>query len=125
MIEFFENLNPILAALIGTGFTYALTAAGSAMVFPFVKINQKLLNGMLGFSAGVMIAASFWSLLNPAIVLAEELQMVPWVPAVIGFLSGGLFLLIVDKVLPHIHAESNHKEGVDSSWKRSDRKSVV
>jgi ZIP family zinc transporter len=119
MIEFFENTNPILAALIGTSFTYFMTAAGSAMVFPFKKINQKVLNGMLGFSAGVMIAASFWSLLNPAILLAEELGMIPWIPAVVGFLSGGLFLLLVDKILPHIHMESNHQEGVKTSWQRS------
>ncbi len=119
MIEFFENLSPIVAALIGTGFTYFMTVAGSAMVFFFKNINQKVLNGMLGFAAGVMIAASFWSLLNPAILLAEELNMIPWVPAIIGFLAGGAFLLIADKVLPHLHIESNHKEGLESSWKRS------
>jgi len=125
MIEFFENTNPIIAALVGTSFTYFMTAAGAAMVFPFKKINQKLLNGMLGFSAGVMIAASFWSLLNPGILLAEELKLAgemsapSWVPAVVGFLAGGLFLLLVDKILPHIHMETNHKEGVKSSWQRS------
>ena len=119
MLDFFENINPIVAALIGTGFTYLLTVAGSALVFPFKKINQKFLNGMLGFSAGVMIAASFWSLLNPGILLAEELGMIPWLPAVIGFLSGGIFLLVVDRILPHIHMESNHKEGVETSWQRS------
>ncbi len=119
MVEFFENVNPILAALIGTAFTYFMTAAGSALVFPFRKINLKLLNGMLGFSAGVMIAASFWSLLNPGILLAEDLGMIPWVPAVIGFLSGGLFLMLVDRLLPHMHIESKHKEGLESSWQRS------
>ncbi|MCK4552401.1 MAG: ZIP family metal transporter [Tenericutes bacterium] len=119
MLDFFRNINPIVAALIGTGFTYILTMAGSALVFPFKKINQKVLNGMLGFSAGVMIAASFWSLLNPGILLAEDLGMTPWLPAVIGFLSGGIFLLVVDRVLPHIHMESNHKEGVKTSWQRS------
>jgi ZIP family zinc transporter len=119
MITFFENLNPVIAALIGTTFTYVVTAAGSAMVFPFKNINIKVLNGMLGFSAGVMIAASFWSLLSPSIALAEELDMIPWFPAVIGFLSGGLFLMLVDRLLPHIHIESHHKEGLKSSWQRS------
>ncbi len=119
MIEFFESINPIVAALVGTAFTYFMTVAGAALVFPFAKINLNILNGMLGFSAGVMIAASFWSLLNPGILLAEELGMIPWVPAVIGFLAGGAFLMIVDRLLPHLHQESNHKEGVKSSWQRS------
>lgn len=119
MIAFFEQLNPILAAFIGTMFTYIMTALGAGMVFPFRSINQKVLNGMLGFSAGVMIAASFWSLLSPGIELAEELGMIPWLPAVIGFLSGGAFLMLVDRLLPHIHMETNHEEGLPSSWKRS------
>ncbi len=121
MVEFFENLSPVVAALIGTSFTYIMTVAGAGMVFPFKKINQKVLNGMLGFSAGVMIAASFWSLLNPAILLAEELESIKiaWLPAVIGFLAGGLFLMLVDRLLPHLHIESGHKEGLESSWQRS------
>jgi len=119
MLEFFDNLNPILAALVGTLFTYSMTAIGAGLVFPFKNINQKVLNGMLGFSAGVMIAASFWSLLNPAIELATEIGVTPWVPAIIGFLSGGAFLMIVDKVLPHMHLETQHKEGLSSSWRRS------
>lgn len=119
MTEFFQDLNPVVAALLGTLFTYFMTAAGAALVFVFKKINQKLLNAMLGFSAGVMIAASFWSLLNPGIALAEELGMIPWLPAVLGFLGGGFFLLLVDRFLPHMHIESHHKEGLNSSWRRS------
>jgi len=119
MLEFFENLNPILAALIGTSFTYLMTAFGAGMVFPFKKLNQKLLNGMMGFSAGVMIAASFWSLLNPAIELAVENGDIAWVPAVLGFLAGGAFLMFIDRILPHMHLETNHKEGLSSSWQRS------
>ncbi len=111
--------NPILAAFIATLFTYSVTALGAALVFPFKNFSKKLFNGLLGFSAGVMIAASFWSLLSPSIDLADELGMIPWVPAVIGFLSGGLFLLLVDKFLPHMHIMSNHKEGIKSSWHRS------
>ncbi len=119
MIQFFEGLDPIIAALIGTLFTYSVTALGAAMVFPFKSININILNGMLGFSAGVMIAASFWSLLAPAIDLAEQENMISWVPAVVGFLFGGAFLMLIDKVLPHMHVESHHKEGLNSSWRRS------
>ncbi|MBN2541151.1 MAG: ZIP family metal transporter [Bacilli bacterium] len=118
-MEFFQNLNPVIAALVGTAFTYLLTALGAGLVFGFKTINHKILNAMLGFSAGVMIAASFWSLLSPSIDLASELGMIPWVPAVIGFLSGGAFLMLVDRLLPHMHIESHHKEGLSSSWKRS------
>ncbi|MCF7924951.1 MAG: ZIP family metal transporter [Candidatus Izimaplasma sp.] len=111
--------NPVLAALVGTLFTYFVTALGASLVFPFKNVSQKVFNGLLGFSAGVMIAASFWSLLDPGIKLAEELNQVPWLQAVIGFLSGGLFLLLIDRYLPHMHVMSSHKEGVDSSWRRS------
>ena len=104
--------NPIFAAFLGTMFTYAVTALGSALVFPFKNVSKKLFNGLLGFSAGVMIAASFWSLLNPGIDLAEQLGMIPWIPAVLGFLSGGLFLMVVDKYLPHMHVMTKHKEGM-------------
>ncbi|MBU1020236.1 MAG: ZIP family metal transporter [Firmicutes bacterium] len=111
--------NPILAAFLATLFTYGVTALGAAMVFPFKKVSKKVFNGMLGFSAGVMIAASFWSLLAPSISLATELNMISWVPAVLGFLGGGLFLLLVDRFLPHLHLQSEHAEGVSSSWHRS------
>jgi len=119
MVDFLSNINPVLAALIGTLFTYSMTAIGASFVFLFKTLNQKILNGMLGFSAGVMIAASFWSLLNPAIALSEEIGLIPWVPAVIGFLFGGAFLMLVDRLLPHMHIESKHEEGLPSSWRRS------
>lgn len=120
----FENLleiNPILLALFATLFTWGITALGSAMVFFFKTINQKVLNSMLGFAAGVMIAASFWSLLLPAIEMSEESGTAGWIPAVVGFLSGGAFLLIVDKVLPHLHLglEIDKAEGIKTSWQRS------
>lgn len=98
----FLTLSPVLQALIGTLFTWFVTALGAAMVFLFKKINRTALDMMLGFAAGVMIAASFWSLLNPAIAMAESSGMIPWVPAVVGFLSGGLFLFLIDKILPQI-----------------------
>lgn len=95
--------NPVLLALGATLFTWFVTAAGASMVFFFKSINKKILNSMLGFAAGVMIAASFWSLLQPAIKMAEESGSTAWVPAVVGFLAGGAFLLIIDKILPHLH----------------------
>jgi len=130
MYEWIYN-NPVLAALIGTLFTWAVTALGASLVFPFKKVPKKVFNGMLGFSAGVMIAASFWSLLNPGIALAEEIQQqfsegtfkyllfTPWLQAALGFLSGGLFILLIDKYLPHEHVKSHHQEGVQTSWRRS------
>lgn len=111
--------NPVLAGLLGTLFTYAITALGSSLVFPFKNVSKKVFNMMLGFSAGVMIAASFWSLLSPGIDLAEELGMIPWLQAALGFLSGGLFILLIDKYLPHIHVITNHEEGIKTSWQRS------
>lgn len=121
MIEWFIGLSPVMQALMATLFTWFLTALGAAMVFFFKEINKKVLNGMLGFAAGVMIAASFWSLLSPAIDLAESSGMIPWVPAVLGFLGGGLFLYLVDQYLPHLHLglPTSEAEGVPTSWRRS------
>lgn len=120
-LEKFLNYNPILLALIATLFTWFLTALGAGMVFFFKKIEKKVLNSMLGFASGVMIAASFWSLLNPAIEMAEGGSTPSWVPAVVGFLAGGAFLLLVDKLLPHLHMglPRDQAEGISTSWKRS------
>ncbi len=120
-IDFLLEYNPVLLALFATIFTWGITALGSAMVFFFKSINKKVLNSMLGFAAGVMIAASFWSLLQPAIEMAEEAGGVPWLPAVAGFLAGGAFLLLVDKILPHLHLgqSMDHAEGLKTSWQRS------
>lgn len=113
--------NPVLLALFATLFTWGITAFGSAMVFFFKNINQKILNSMLGFAAGVMIAASFWSLLKPSIEMAEESGVISWVPALVGFLSGGAFLLLVDKILPHLHLglSVDKAEGIKTTWQRS------
>ncbi len=115
------DYDPVLLALIATLFTWGLTALGSAMVFFFKSINRKILNSMLGFAAGVMIAASFWSLLKPAIEMTEERGGIPWIPAVIGFLSGGAFLFLVDKILPHLHMglSMDKSEGIKTTWQRS------
>ena len=121
MIEWFVNLNPIYQALLATCFTWFLTAAGASVVFLFKTIKRKVLDGMLGFAAGVMIAASFWSLLAPAIEMAEDMPGPSWMPATIGFLLGGLFLWSIDKILPHLHLgfPTEEAEGIPTSWRRS------
>ncbi len=119
--EWLLDYNPILLALFATIFTWGLTALGASMVFFFKSINKKILNSMLGFAAGVMIAASFWSLLNPAIEMAETNGTTPWVPALVGFLSGGAFLFLIDKLLPHLHMglSTDKAEGIKTTWQRS------
>ncbi|HEX2975237.1 MAG TPA: ZIP family metal transporter, partial [Bacteroidales bacterium] len=114
------SYNPVLLALLATTYTYAVTALGAGMVFFFKSINRKILNSMLGFAAGIMIAASFWSLLKPAIDMAEELKLRPWVPAVVGFLAGGFFILLIDKLLPHLHLglAREKAEGIKTTWQR-------
>lgn len=121
LVEWFTGLNPVIQALLGTLFTWGMTASGAAMVFFFRSIERKVLDSMLGFAAGVMIAASFWSLLAPAIDLAADLNIPHWLPAVSGFLLGGLFLWSVDKILPHLHIglPTEDAEGIKTSWQRS------
>ncbi len=120
MIDFVQNLNPLIQALIATAFTWGMTALGAAVVFTAKDMNRRILDAMLGFAAGVMIAASFWSLLAPAIKMSEGIEF-PWLPAVTGFLIGGIFLGGVDKVLPHLHFgfPLNEAEGIKTTWKRS------
>lgn len=121
MIEWFKELHPVVQALLATCFTWGVTALGAALVFFFKEINRRLLNSMLGFASGVMIAASFWSLLAPAIEMTEESGGLPWLPAVVGFLGGGTFLWITDKTLPHLHPgmPQDKAEGIKTSWERS------
>jgi len=121
MVAWFTELDPVAQALVATLFTWAVTALGAAFVFVFKTINRKVLDGMLGFAAGVMIAASYWSLLAPAIEMAEEGTLPAWVPATAGFLLGGFFLWIIDKILPHLHLgfPINEAEGIKTSWHRS------
>lgn len=121
-LHYLLEFDPVLLALFATLFTWAVTAAGAALVFTFKTINKRILNLMLGFAAGVMIAASFWSLLSPAIEM-EELKNPgrSWIPAVVGFLLGGAFLLLIDKILPHLHGRHDieKSEGIKTSWNRS------
>jgi ZIP family zinc transporter len=121
VVEWFENADPVLQALVATGFTWFLTALGAGLVFFFRSINRTVLDGMLGFAAGVMIAASFWSLLAPAIEMAEEGDLPSWIPATAGFLLGGAFLWLVDQLLPHLHLglPLEEAEGMKTTWRRS------
>ncbi len=121
MISYIESIHPVLQALLAGLFTWGVTAFGAAFVFFNKTVNRKLLSGMLGFAAGVMVAASCWSLLIPSIALSEELGMIPWLPPVIGFLLGGVFLFIIDKILPHLHMglATSESEGIKTSWQRS------
>ena len=117
----FEHLNPVLQAFLATLFTWFLTAVGAAGVFVTKKVNRKLLDAMLGFAAGVMIAASYWSLLAPAITLSESHPLGAWFPPAVGFLLGAVFLRGIDLVLPHLHlnAPDDQVEGIPTTWHRS------
>ena len=119
--DWFLNLSPITQALLGGLFTWGVTSLGAALVFLTKTINYKVLDGMMGFAAGVMIAASVWSLIIPGIDLAEAQGMIGWIPAAIGFLLGGLFLRICDAYIPHLHIglPRDEAEGVDTKWKRA------
>jgi len=122
MWQWFADLNPVWQALLATLFTWFLTASGAGVVFFFRTINRKLMDGMLGFAAGVMIAASYWSLLAPAIEMAEASGQLPaWVPATVGFLAGGISLWGIDKLLPHLHLgfPNEDAEGIQTGWRRS------
>ncbi len=121
MLTFLEQFNPVVQTLFGTGFTWFLTALGAAVVFLARDIPKKILDGMLGFAAGVMIAASYWSLLAPAIEMSEGGTVPAWVPAVVGFLLGGVFLRLVDMILPHLHRGDplEKAEGIKTNWQRT------
>ncbi len=120
-IKFFESFNPITQALIATLFTWFVTALGSSLVFFFKEIKKSVLDVMLGFAAGVMIAASFWSLLAPAIEMSEKLGKNAWLTAASGFLTGAFFLFLVDKIMPHLHLgfDDSKAEGMQTSLRRS------
>ena len=117
IISYFESIDPVLAALYASLFTWGLTAMGASLVFVFNGMNRALLDGMLGFTGGVMVAASFWSLLAPAI----EMSGGSVIPAAVGFGLGALFIFGLDKVLPHLHINfgDDEKEGPDTPWHRT------
>ncbi len=116
-----SGLSPVTQALVATCFTWFVTALGAGTVFFFKNIRRGILDGMLGFAAGVMIAASFWSLLAPAIAMVEFRGGTPWIPPLVGFLSGGAFLWCADRLLPHLHPgfPKQEAEGIKTGWQRS------
>jgi ZIP family zinc transporter len=119
----FADLNPITQALLAGLFTWVLTAMGATLVAFTKNISQKYLDASLGMAAGVMIAGSFWSLLAPSIELAAQSPLygaaLRWLPALVGFLLGGIAFRIVDRLLPHLHPDLAKAEGPSSSWRRS------
>jgi ZIP family zinc transporter len=121
MFDAFQEWSPVTQALMATIFTWGVTAAGAALVL-FVKVvRPKIMDSMLGFAAGVMIAASFWSLLAPGIEMAGQMGQIPWLTAVIGFMAGGGFMRLTDRLLPHLHPGLTmaQSEGPKTSWQRS------
>lgn len=108
MINYIIGLNPILQALIATIFTWFITLLGSMLVFFFKNVNKNIMDGMLGFAAGIMIAASFFSLLSPAIDMANNLKMIVPLVITIGFFLGGLLLFIGDKIFEHFYDNKNN-----------------
>jgi zinc transporter, ZIP family len=121
MFDALQGLNPVLQALIATLFTWGVTALGAASVYVIRNYNQKIMDALLGFAAGVMIAASYWSLLAPGIELAEQQGVPGWIPAAVGFLLGALAMRGIDAVLPHMHlgASREEAEGIPTTWRRS------
>jgi len=120
-VQAFGDLHPVIQALLATCFTWLLTALGAATVFTARDLSRRALDGMLGFAAGVMIAASYWSLLEPAIDMSEGFSYPAWIPAVVGFLAGGVFLRLLDKLLPHLHLglPLSSAEGIKTTWRKT------
>ncbi len=119
IIIFFENQNPITGALYATIFTWLMTALGASLVFFVKNLNRMVLDGLLGFTGGVMVAASFWSLLAPGIEMSPGEGFIKVLPASIGFALGALFIFLLDKILPHIHINFKDSEGIKTPWHKT------
>jgi ZIP family zinc transporter len=121
MLEWFAALHPVVQALAATMFTWAMTAVGAGAVFFFREVNRRLLDAALGFTAGVMIAASFWSLLAPSIAMSADMGLIEWVPPLVGFVAGAMSMRLADWLLPHVHlfAPDGSAEGVRTSLHRT------
>lgn len=121
ILNYFESIDPVLAAFLATLFTWGLTALGASLVFLFKGLNRKFFDGMLGFTGGVMVAASFWSLLAPGIEMSPGEGFEKTVPPLVGFGLGALFLFGLDKILPHLHVnfQMSEKEGIKTPWHKS------
>ena len=121
--SWFRELTAVKQAFLATAFTWGLTALGAAIVFLFRQVARRWLDFMLGFTGGVMIAASFWSLLSPSLEMAEK-NFGPswaWIPAAVGFAAGAGFIYLIDKILPHLHinAKLSESEGIKTGWNRT------
>jgi len=121
MIESLSGLHPVLQAFLAACFTWGMTALGAAMVFFAREISRKMLDAQLGFASGVMLAASYWSLLAPAIAMSHGSGVPSWFPAAVGFLTGAFFLRGIDRILPHLHLgfPLSEAEGIKTSWQRT------
>lgn len=119
IVTYLSSINPVLAALYATLFTWFLTALGASVVLFFKTMNRAFLDGMLGFTGGVMVAASYWSLLAPALEMSEGDGFFKVMPVSIGFILGALFLFGLDKIMPHVHINFKETEGVKSPWKKT------
>jgi ZIP family zinc transporter len=120
-MEYFATLSPLTQAFLATLFTWGMTALGAAVVFAAKDISKRVLDIMLGFAAGVMIAASYWSLLAPAIEMSAHMGALKFLPAAVGFVLGAVFLRLVDVFLPHLHvnAPRSEAEGIKTDWNSS------
>jgi len=121
LFAWLKSIDPVLAAFLATTFTWLVTAAGSSLVFLFRDLPRKWLDAMLGFTGGVMVAASFWSLLAPSIEMSESMGWPGWFPAATGFGLGAMFLFALDKLMPHLHInfDPSQKEGVPTKWHKT------
>lgn len=121
ILNFFEEVGPVGGALIATIFTWLLTAAGASLVFFFKTMRRSALDGMLGFTGGIMVAASFWSLLAPAIEMTPGDGFEKAFPSAVGFAVGALFLYFMDKYIPHLHINFSREEaeGVETKWHKT------
>jgi len=119
VLDFFNQTDPVLGALYATLFTWGLTALGASLVFFVKEMNRALLDGMLGFTGGVMVAASFWSLLAPGIAMSPGEGFIKVIPAAVGFALGALFIFGLDKILPHVHINFKETEGIKTPWHRT------
>jgi ZIP family zinc transporter len=121
MTDYLLQFPPVTQALFATLFTWGVTALGAGIVLFTRAVNRKFLDVSLGFAVGVMIAASFWSLLVPSIEMAESQGVISWLPAAVGFLAGGGFLRLLDMFLPHLHLylPDSKTEGIHTKWHRT------
>ncbi|MGA1150981.1 MAG: ZIP family metal transporter [Flavobacteriaceae bacterium] len=119
LIQFFESIDPVLGALYASLFTWGITALGASIVFFVKTMNRAVLDGLLGFTGGVMVAASFWSLLAPGIEMSPGTGFVKVIPSIIGFGLGALFIFGLDNILPHVHINFKKSEGIKTPWRRT------